>query len=168
MFTSIGSGYRQNYVQISTLSVSSCVTLPNYDLRVSVFLFCKTTIIEGTFNVLVMIKERKHSRCIAIYHHHHHHQVHMKHFIMSTLTNVFFRLFTATQGHGSTMSVKIPWILSLSLHQAPLGFLVSIEKPPSSSSSLLGTIFEAVVSSCCLSQCHFNLPDRWMPGTLAS
>lgn len=140
MVLSIGSGYRQNDVQISTLSVGSCVTLPNYDLRVSVFLFCKTTIIEGTVNVLVMIKERKHSRCFAIYHHHHR-QIHMKHFIRSTLKNMFFGLFTPTQGHGSTMSVKMPLSLSLSLHQAPVGFLVSIERPPSSSSSLLGPIF---------------------------
>ena len=131
-------------VQISTLSVSSCVILANYDLWGPVFPFCKR-IIGRPPNVLVMSKERKDVQCFTIAHHHHlhyhHHQTHANLLRMSTLRNPLFRVFSAAQQRGFTSRVKIPLILHFSLHQDPIGFVVTTEGPPGSSSSFLGTIF---------------------------
>lgn len=60
---------------------------------------------------------------------------------MSTLRTMFFRVFSATEWHGFTIIVKIPLILFLFLHQAPVGFVIFIEEPPGGSSSFLRIIF---------------------------
>lgn len=143
---------------MSTPSVSNCVILVNDDLWVSVSLFCKVRRIIGyILSILVRVQETKHVRYlltiinVIIF---------VIKYIWSTLRCLlseicFFGIYSATQGHCSTIRVKIPFILSLSLQQPPVGFVDLKRRLRVVLSPSWKPFSEALVSSCHLCQCHF-------------